>query len=56
MAKFMVTNHKVVRFLGFKIIDIWDDYLERQIIGDEIITTGDIEATNDYPNNKNQDL
>ena len=39
MGKIITTNHKVIKFLGFKIVDIWEDYIERRIVGDEIITT-----------------
>ena len=49
MGKIMYTNHKVVKFLGIKIMDIWEDYLERRIVGDEIITT------NDYSEKKEND-
>ncbi len=38
MAKIITTNHKVVKFLGFKVIDIWEDYLERRMLTDEDIT------------------
>ncbi len=38
MAKIITTNHKVIKFLGFKIFDIWEDYLERRISNDEDIT------------------
>ena len=39
MGKIITTNHKVIKFLGFKIVDIWEDYIERRIVSDEIITT-----------------
>ncbi|MBQ9245713.1 hypothetical protein IJ182_05545 [bacterium] len=34
MARIMTTNHWVVKLFGFKIIDVWGDYLERHIQND----------------------
>lgn len=56
MARIMCTNHKTIKFLGFKIIDIWENYLERRIANvDDIITVDDMITTDDYFDKKEKD-
>ena len=47
MMKIIATNHKVITFLGFKIIDIWEDFFERQILVKPDYTNNEINTT-DY--------
>ena len=50
MAKRLCTVHKTINIFGLKICDIWEDYLERQYLSDDITVTeydtDDIESDN----------
>lgn len=52
MAKIMATKHRVIKIFGVKVCDVWDDFIERQIIDDDItITEYNFDEKEDKNNN-----
>ncbi len=37
MSDLLATNHRIIKFFGIKIIDIWDDYYEKKPESDDLI-------------------